>query len=82
MQPTDPNKFTEKAWDAIARTPDLAKQAGQQQIESEHLMQSLLEQEGLASAIFTKAGVNLQQLRDKTAAFNASQPKVANAGSV
>ena len=80
MQPTDPNKFTEKAWGAIARTPDLAKQAQQQQIESEHLMQSLLEQEGLASAIFTKAGVNLPQLRDKTAEFIARQPKVSNAG--
>ena len=81
MQPTDPNKFTEKAWQAVVRTPDLAKQGQQQQIESEHLMQSLLEQEGLASAIFTKAGVNLQQLRDKTAAFIARQPKVSNASS-
>ena len=83
MQPTNPNQFTEKAWQAVVRTPDLAKQAGQQQIESEHLMQSLLEQEGLASAIFTKAEVNLQQLRDKTAEFIAGQPKVSNvSGSV
>ena len=83
MQPTNPNQFTEKAWSAIARTPDLAKQAGQQRIESEHLMQSLLEQEGLASAIFTKAEVNLQHLREKTADFIARQPKVSNvSGSV
>ena len=83
MQPTNPNQFTEKAWQAVVRTPDLAKQAQQQQIESEHLMQSLLEQEGLASAIFTKAGINVQQLRDKTAEFIARQPKVSNsAGSV
>ena len=80
MQPTNPNQFTEKAWGAIAGTPDLAKQTGQQQIESEHLMQSLLDQEGLASAIFTKAEVNLQQLRDKTAEFIARQPKVSNTG--
>lgn len=38
MQPTNPNQFTEKAWEAIARTPDIAKQAKNQQIESEHLM--------------------------------------------
>ncbi|MGB5632604.1 MAG: ATP-dependent chaperone ClpB [Waterburya sp.] len=82
MQPTNPNQFTEKAWSAITRTPDLAKQAGQQQIESEHLMQSLLEQEGLASAIFAKAEVNLQHLRDKTAEFMARQPKVSSADSV
>ena len=82
MQPTNPNQFTEKAWQAISHTPDLAKQAGQQQIESEHLMQSLLEQEGLANAIFNKAEVNLQQVRDRTTEFIARQPKVANASSV
>jgi len=40
MQPTNPNQFTEKAWEAITRTPDVAKQAQHQQIESEHLMRS------------------------------------------
>ena len=82
MQPTNPNQFTEKAWQAISHTPDLAKQAGQQQIESEHLMQSLLEQEGLANAIFNKAEVNVQQVRDRTTEFINRQPKVANASSV
>jgi ATP-dependent Clp protease ATP-binding subunit ClpB len=51
MQPTNPNKFTEKAWEAIARTPDIAKAAKQQQLETEHLMKALLEQEGLATSI-------------------------------
>ncbi|MEY2914625.1 MAG: hypothetical protein RLZZ184_3934 [Cyanobacteriota bacterium] len=37
MQPTNPNQFTEKAWEAIAHTPDVAKQYQQQQLESEHL---------------------------------------------
>ena len=82
MQPTNPNQFTEKAWQAISHTPDLAKQAQQQRIESEHLMQSLLEQEGLASAILNKAEVNVQQVRDRTTEFIARQPKVANASSV
>jgi len=48
MQPTNPQKFTEKAWEAIAKSPDIAKQSNQQQIESEHLMKSLIGQEGLA----------------------------------
>ena len=82
MQPTNPNQFTEKAWQAISHTPDLAKQAQQQQIESEHLMQSLLESEGLASAIFNKAEINVQQVRDRTTEFIARQPKVNNASSV
>ncbi|MFM7363881.1 MAG: ATP-dependent chaperone ClpB [Cuspidothrix sp.] len=77
MQPTNPNQFTEKAWEAIAHTPDVAKQYQQQQLESEHLMKALLEQEGLASAVFTKAGVNMQKLRDRTEQFIQRQPKVS-----
>jgi ATP-dependent Clp protease ATP-binding subunit ClpB len=81
MQPTNPNQFTEKAWEAIAHTPDIAKQYQLQQIESEHLMKALLEQEGLASAVFTKAGVNLQKLRDRTEQFIQRQPKVSGSSS-
>ncbi|PSN19328.1 ATP-dependent chaperone ClpB [filamentous cyanobacterium CCP5] len=81
MQPTNPNQFTEKAWSAIARTPDIAKEAQQQQIHSEHLMMALLEQEGLANSIFAKLGANTQQLRDRTQAFINSQPKVSGGGS-
>ncbi len=77
MQPTNPNQFTEKAWQAIAQTPDVAKQNKQQQIESEHLLKALLEQEGLANSIFTKAGINIQRLRDHTDTFIAQQPKIA-----
>ena len=77
MQPTNPDQFTEKAWEAIAHTPDVAKQYQQQQLESEHLMKGLLEQEGLASAIFTKAAANLQKVRDRTEQFIQRQPKVS-----
>ncbi|MER3435120.1 MAG: ATP-dependent chaperone ClpB [Mastigocladus sp. ERB_26_2] len=81
MQPTNPNQFTEKAWEAIVRTPEIAKQFQHQQIESEHLMRSLLEQEGLASSIFNKAGVNVQILRDRTHDFINRQPKVSGGSS-
>jgi len=77
MQPTNPNQFTEKSWEAIAHTPDIVKAAGQQQIESEHLMKSLLEQEGLANSILTKAGVNLQKVSDRIEQFIQKQPKVS-----
>ncbi|MCG6135397.1 MAG: ATP-dependent chaperone ClpB [Nostoc sp. LLA-1] len=77
MQPTNPNQFTEKAWEAIAHTPEIAKQYQQQQIESEHLMKALLEQEGLSSSILTKAGVDLQKVRDRTDQFFRRQPKVS-----
>ncbi len=81
MQPTNPNQFTEKAWEAIARTPDIAKQAKNQQIESEHLMQSLLEGPGLANSIFKRAGVSVVNLADTTRQFIEKQPKVSGDGS-
>lgn len=81
MQPTNSNQFTEKAWEAIAHTQDIVKQYQQQQIESEHLMKALLEQDGLANVIFTKAGVNLQKLRDRTEQFFQRQPKVSGSSS-
>ncbi|CAN1209905.1 ATP-dependent chaperone ClpB [Tumidithrix helvetica PCC 7403] len=77
MQPTNPNQFTEKAWAAIVRTPDLVKAAQQQQIESEHLMKSLLEDEGLAASIFNRANVSVQKLRDRTEEFINRQAKVS-----
>jgi len=41
-------------------TSDIVKTAQQQQIETEHLMKSLLEQEGLANSILSKCGINLE----------------------
>ena len=81
MQPTNPNQFTEKAWEAIAQTPDIVKAAQQQQIETEHLMKSLLEQEGLAISILNKCGINVEKLRDRTEQFIQRQPKVSGSGS-
>ncbi|MBW4695274.1 MAG: ATP-dependent chaperone ClpB [Lyngbya sp. HA4199-MV5] len=80
MQPTNPNQFTEKAWEAIARTQEVVKQAQQQQIESEHLLKALLEQDGLASSIFSKLGVDVKQSRDRTDDFIRKQPKVSGSG--
>ncbi|MBJ7900875.1 MAG: ATP-dependent chaperone ClpB [Cyanobacteria bacterium RI_101] len=77
MQPTNPNQFTEKAWEALARTPEIAKQNRQQQIESEHLFKALLEQDGLAASIFSKANLSPQRLRDRADEFIARQPKIS-----
>jgi len=82
MQPTNPNQFTEKAWEAIARTPDIVKQAQQQHIETEHLLKALTEQDGLATSIFSKCDVPIQRVRERTEEFIAKQPKVSGGGSV
>ncbi|HEY9761369.1 MAG TPA: ATP-dependent chaperone ClpB [Trichocoleus sp.] len=80
MQPTQ-NQFTEKAWSAIAQTQDIAKQSKHQQLETEHLMLALLDQDGLAASIFTKLGINVGQVRDRTESFIKSQPQISGGGS-
>ena len=77
MQPNSPDQFTEKAWEAIARTPDIAKAAQQQQIESEHLLSALLDQDGLVGNVLGKLNISVSQWRDRTAAFITKQPKVS-----
>ncbi|MEI6427436.1 MAG: ATP-dependent chaperone ClpB [Pseudanabaena sp. ELA607] len=77
MQPTNSNQFTEKAWEAIGRTLEIAKAAQHQQIETEHLLVALLAEDGLATSIFTKAGVSIQRLKELTEVFLQKQPKIA-----
>ncbi|MCL1473946.1 ATP-dependent chaperone ClpB [Argonema antarcticum] len=81
MQPNNPNQFTEKAWEAIARTQDILKTVQQQYIESEHLMKAMLEQEGLTTSILNKVGVNVQRARDYTDDFIRRHPKVSGSSS-
>jgi ATP-dependent Clp protease ATP-binding subunit ClpB len=78
MQPNNPKDFTEKAWQVITRTLDVAKQAKHQQMETEHLLKSLLEQDGLAIDIFTKAGLDVPKLREKVDQYIKVQPKVGD----
>ena len=80
MQPNQA-KMTDKAWEAIVQAAEIAKQAQNQNIEVEHLMKALLEQEGLANSVFNKLGVNVQQVRDRTDEFIRKQPKVSGGGS-
>ncbi|WP_247216405.1 ATP-dependent chaperone ClpB [Synechococcus sp. C9] len=76
MQPNDPNKFTESAWNAIVQAVELTKQQQQQQIESEHLLLALLNGEGLANSILQRLNINPQQLRDKVEALVRRNPKI------
>jgi ATP-dependent Clp protease ATP-binding subunit ClpB len=79
MQPTNPNQFTEKAWEAVVRAQDVAKQARQQQLESEHLLKALLEQDGgLTSSVFNKVGATAQKISERVDQFIARQPKLAS----
>ncbi|MEN9216532.1 MAG: Clp protease N-terminal domain-containing protein, partial [Gloeomargarita sp. HHBFW_bins_162] len=76
MQPNDPNKFTESAWNAIAQALELTKQNQNQYIESEHLLFALLEAEGLANRILQRLNINPQQMRDKVEMLVRRNPKI------
>jgi ATP-dependent Clp protease ATP-binding subunit ClpB len=76
MQPTDATKFTDKAWEAIVKSQDTIRRFQQQQLEVEHLVIALLEQNGLASRILTKAGVDPARMAQQLEAFTQRQPKV------
>jgi ATP-dependent Clp protease ATP-binding subunit ClpB len=80
MQPTDPDKFTDKAWEAIVQSQDIARRYKQQNLEVEHLMIALLEQpEGLATQILTRSGADPARLFQEIDKFTRSQTKVYNA---
>ncbi|MEL6353408.1 MAG: ATP-dependent chaperone ClpB [Cyanobacteria bacterium J06627_28] len=76
MNINDPNKFTEKVRSAFNSTLEIVNQSSQQQLEPEHLMLALLNQEGLASRIFEKVGLSIGDLRNRTTAFMDKQPKI------
>jgi ATP-dependent Clp protease ATP-binding subunit ClpB len=76
MHPTA-ELFTEKAWGAVVAAQQLAQQRRQQQMESEHLFAALLSQQGLASRILEKAGVELGKLNQKLDGFIAAQPSLS-----
>jgi len=82
MQPTDPNHFTDKAWEAILNSQDLATRYKQQQLEVEHLAISLLETEqGLATTLLTKVDVDPKRLQQQLVAFTQRQPRMLDSPS-
>ncbi|MEB3180188.1 MAG: Clp protease N-terminal domain-containing protein, partial [Nostocaceae cyanobacterium] len=78
MQPTDPNKFTDKAWEGVVKSQDVARRFQQQQLEVEHLVIALLEENnGLAGRILNRAGVEPTRLQQQLEAFTQKQPRFA-----
>lgn len=78
MQPTDPDKFTDKAWDAIVEAQDVARRFKHQYLEVEHVMIALLdqEQEGLAHRVLEKAKLDADLLLDELETFAQRQARV------
>jgi ATP-dependent Clp protease ATP-binding subunit ClpB len=74
----DMNRFTEKAQEALAGAQRLAMRFGQQQVDVDHLLLAVLDQEqGLAPAILQKADVPVEALRLKVQRELERLPKVS-----
>ena len=78
MQPTDASKFTDKAWEAIVKSQDVARRCRNQQLEVEHVAIALLEQAGLAARILSRVSVDVPMFQQQLEAFANRQAKVNN----
>src|SRR5947209_10338138 len=74
----DINRFTEKLQESIRAAQSKAVRYGHQQLDVEHLLRTLLEQEGgLAASILTRAGVNVDALATRLDQELDRMPKVS-----
>jgi len=74
----DINRFTEKLQEAIRSAQSTAIRYGHQQIDVEHLLTALLEQEGgLAASILNRAGLNGEVLQRRLQSELERLPKVS-----
>ena len=76
----DMNRFTEKVQEALSAAQTKAARYSHQQVEVEHLLAALLEQErGLATSILNKAEVDVESLKRQIDQALESMPKVSGA---
>ena len=75
------NQFTQKSLAAIQGAQDLAQQYGNQQIEQEHLLLSLVsDQEGFIPQLLTAMGMTVPSFQAATADLVNKLPKVSGGG--
>jgi len=74
----DFNRFTEKLQEAVRSAQSIAIQHGNQQMDVEHLLLSLLQQEGgLAPSVLHKADIQVEPLRKRVQQEIDRMPKVS-----
>ncbi|WP_413439816.1 ATP-dependent chaperone ClpB [Synechococcus sp. MIT S1220] len=76
MQPTA-EQFTEKAWAAIVAAQQLAQTSRHQQLETEHLLLTLLQQQALAGRILSKAGMDPVRFEADVETYLRRQPTMS-----
>ncbi|UCE04943.1 MAG: ATP-dependent chaperone ClpB [bacterium] len=77
------DKFTVKAQQAVMRAQNIAQEYGQQQIEVEHLLKSLLEDsEGVPQAVLKKIGANVNLVQNRVDDEIRKIPRVSGGGAL
>ena len=72
------SKFTQKSLEAVQNTEKLAYEYGNQQIDQEHLLYSLLTvEDSLIFKLITKMGISGDQFRDEVQQAIGKLPKVS-----
>src|SRR3954447_26487507 len=74
----DVNRLTQKSQEALSAAQSKAARYGHQQVDVEHLLAALLEQEaGLTSSIFGKLSINADGLKRRVEQELERMPKVS-----
>ena len=77
MQPTA-EQFTEKAWAAIVSAQQIAQTSRHQQLETEHLLLALLQQNGLAGRVLKKSGIDPATIQAAVESHLKRQPNMGS----
>ncbi|MBD2139156.1 ATP-dependent chaperone ClpB [Anabaena sp. FACHB-1237] len=77
MQLTNPDKFTDTAWDGVIKSQDIVRAYQQQQLEVEHLIIALLQEpSSLITNILIRAGIDTNRFKQQLESFTQRQPRV------
>lgn len=73
-------RYTEKAWDCVAKLPQYADKYSTQYVEATHLLRAILDEgpAGLGQRILAKAGVDVKQIDSNLEQYLKRQPKISD----
>jgi len=84
--PREREKYTDAAWSAMEEAPNISVKCRDQYVESDHIFLALAEQQvsttgGLCARILGKAGVKIEDAKDKVYDWSNRQPKISQTSS-
>lgn len=82
--PMNPQIYTEKAWDAIAKLPQYAKKYSTQYAEASLVLRGLLDDgpSGLAQRVIQKAGINYEKIESDLESHLLKMPKISDTSNI